>query len=314
MDRIKKSILTFFEKPNNATSLGVFRISIALFSILQILFILQDSTDLLGQYGWVQWELSHALPNIWMPHIEDLYTLVQGFNSSEDQVLSGFLYLYLFVLVGVAVGWKTKIWASIAWLMNLILVSSFQAFIYGIDIFMQISLFYIMVMPTHKAFSIDCFLNPNLSPPNRYNQMAIRTLQIHLCLVYLSAGIEKMLTTGWWNGEVIWFALMQPEFNQVNFSWLANYPWIAMIIGWSVLLLEVGYAIFMWIPKWRTFWLSCVILMHIGISIFMGMPMFGVIMTILSLTTWGKDCLKDMKRPTHKLDTFESATIIQLNT
>ena len=64
-------------------------------------------------------------------------------------------------------------------------------------------------------------------------------MQIHLCVIYLSAGLEKAMGRQWWNGEAIWQTISQPSFRTFELGWLAQHPFIPMLAGWATLLIEI---------------------------------------------------------------------------
>jgi hypothetical protein len=120
-------------------------------------------------------------------------------------------------------------------------------------------------------------------------------LQIHLCFAYISSGFEKVQSPAWWSGNVIWRSLVQPDFRQYDFTWLARYPWLPMLSSWFTILIESGYWIAMWIPRVRVVWMMGIVVLHLGIALFMGLGLFGVIMILLSISAFGWEVWNDIK-------------------
>jgi hypothetical protein len=106
-------------------------------------------------------------------------------------------------------------------------------------------------------------------------------------MVYASSGIEKALGPGWRNGEAIWRALMLPEYRRFDFSFLAAHPWMAVVLGWLVLAVEIGYPVLVWPRRTRRFWVGAVAALHLGIAVFMGLAVFGAVMIVLSVAAFG---------------------------
>jgi hypothetical protein len=75
--------------------------------------------------------------------------------------------------------------------------------------------------------------------------------------------------------------------------WLAKVPWLPAMIGWSVLILETGYAFFVWRRSTRMIWLPAVVAMHFSIGVFLGMWLFGLIMIIMNLGAFGYEAVND---------------------
>jgi hypothetical protein len=174
-------------------------------------------------------------------------------------------------------------------------MGTLRTFTYGVDIFLHIALFYMMFMPVARAYSLDV-RQGRVSPlPSWGVTLSLRVLQIHLCFVYLSAGFEKAMSPDWWAGNVIWRSLAQPEFRQFDFTWLAHYPWIAVALGCSTIIIEMGYCLAMWIPRLRVFWLAGIVSLHLGIGLFLGLRLFGLIMILLSVSAFGYEAWQDVR-------------------
>src|SRR6516225_2020642 len=117
----------------------------------------------------------------------------------------------------------------------------------------------------------------------------MRSLQLHLCIIYLNTGLAKAIGPQWWTGEAIWRAVMQPQFAILDHSWLESFPWLAQLAFWVVMVVEVGYALFIWPAKTRRIWLVATIGLHLGIMLNMGLLMFSIMMIAMNLCAFGPD-------------------------
>jgi hypothetical protein len=115
------------------------------------------------------------------------------------------------------------------------------------------------------------------------NNVAIRLMQIHLCIVYLFAGLGKCQGETWWNGEAIWGAVASFEYQTLDMTWLANHMWLVSIITLVTLVFEVGYVALIWPKLTRPIMLLLAIPLHLGIGLCMGMLEFGLIMLVANL-------------------------------
>jgi hypothetical protein len=296
MRSVLNKIKVFLTAPISPKPLGIFRILIACFTLLQAALWYPDWHAFFGPEGWIQWEISSALNESWRLHMHHVYSLLKHIGFSPSLTVEVFYWVYVSCAFGLLVGWYTRVWAILTWALHYILLSTITTFVYGVDIFLHISLFYLMVMPAGKALSLDV-RQGRLSPDPSWDvTLSIRVLQIHLCLAYLSAGFEKMLAADWWNGNVLWRSMVQPEFRQFDLTFLADYPWIAKILSWFTMIVETGYFIGMFIPKVRAFWLLGMIMLHLGIGMFLGLWLFGLIMILLSVSAFGYYAWQDVKR------------------
>ena len=289
-----KRLNVFFASPLPPTSLGVFRILIASFTLLQAFLWYPDWLAFFGADAWIQWEISAAFVPEMSIHISRLYEWFAFSGMGQNQFVVIFFWVYVFATTGLLFGYCTRCFAIFTWFFHYIIMCSIDIYVYGVDIFLQIALFYFIFMPVNKAFSLDALRRRVNTMPSWQVTLSMRVLQIHLCMIYLSSGYEKMLSDGWWNGNILWHSLVQPDFKQYDLEWIAQYPWIAIVLSWFTMFIETGYCIVMWIARLRVAWFICILLLHLGIAIFMGLWSFSIIMIILSVSAFGSDVLHDI--------------------
>ena len=61
-------------------------------------------------------------------------------------------------------------------------------------------------------------------PPSVTANLAIRLIQIHMCVIYLFAGTGKLMGEAWWDGTAMWMALANLEYQSLDMTWLAGWP------------------------------------------------------------------------------------------
>ena len=205
----------------------------------------------------------------------------------ESVILTATGIVYLLSLTALLVGWRTRIAAGIAWLTHLTLMMTGSGTNYGADNFGNIFLFYLIWIPAGAGLSLDRAAGRAPAGPTPTARLALRVIQIHLCMVYLTGGLMKASGAQWWDGDAIWRSVMLPEYRQLDFGWLADHPWIARASGWMVLLVETGYPIFIWPRRTRRPWIVAAVAMHLGIAIFMGLGIFGAIMIAFTVAAFG---------------------------
>jgi hypothetical protein len=266
----------------------------AAFALFQAILWFRDWHAFLGADGWVQWEISRALGQEWQLHLLHIAAILKLVGISDSQTVTLFYWGYITSLLALLIGWHTRIAAFLACGFHYVIMNTVPIFVYGLDIFLQIALFYLMLMPVAKAYSLDVWQGRVSSAPTWGVTLSRRVLQIHLCLVYVSAGFEKVRSPEWWTGNVMWRALVQPDFRQYDFTWLARYPWLAMLSSWFTMLIESGYCIALWVPRVRVAWMMGIVLLHLGIAFFMGLGLFGIIMILLSISAFGWEVWTDI--------------------
>ena len=271
--------------PESATPLAILRIGISSILILQAISLKDYLYPLVGRFGIMQSEITNALTPTYLPRIEwatQLFSKLFGF--SEIQTIYICFILYIFFLALLAIGCFTRVTALFAWILHLAFNTSGVTSTYGVYEFTNIALFYCFVMPVGDVFSIDSWIY-TIKTNNIYYAISRRVIQWHLCIVYITSGIEKAKGIQWWNGEAVWRVLMREDV-PLDFSWLAYLPVVAVVSCWLTLVVEIGYGIFIWFQYTRKIWLLMVIFMHIGIGVFLGLWFFSATMIILNVVAF----------------------------
>ena len=199
---------------------------------------------------------------------------------------------------GLLVGVACRFSAIVAWFFHLCAAKSGGFVSYGMDNFMTIGLFYLMLSPLPDQFSLDWRLR-NLRP--KHSQLVgfwRRVLQLHLCIIYFFSGLTKCLGSGWWDGSNVWRALIRPPFNVIDAEILVRWKYLFPMAGILICLLEFGYPFFIWSSRTRKIWLFGVCGMHIVIGVTMGMYLFSLVMIVLNVAAFGPGLFRREEKPT----------------
>src|SRR5205807_3761232 len=184
-------------------------------------------------------------------------------------------------------GFTCRLSAILAWLLHLCAAKSGGFVSYGVDNFMTIGLFYLVLSPLPDRYSLDWRLR-ELRPRNpELLGFWHRVLQLHLCLIYFFSGLTKCLGGGWWDGSNVWRALIRPPFNVIDPEILVRSKDFLPLAGILVCLLESGYPFFIWSSRTRKIWLLGVCAMHLLIGVAMRMYLFAFVMIVLNVAAFG---------------------------
>jgi hypothetical protein len=113
--------------------------------------------------------------------------------------------------------------------------------------------------------------------------VALRLLQVHLCVVYFFSGCGKLFGASWWEGTAIWGAAANLQYRTLDLTWLARHPLIVNAITLVTLFWEVAYAALVWPRLTRPVFLAIAAAVHLGIGLAMGMMEFGLAMLVANL-------------------------------
>jgi uncharacterized membrane protein YphA (DoxX/SURF4 family) len=224
-------------------------------------------------------------------------------------------------------GFATRITSALLWFFMLNYIHRNSQVQFGMDTMMVILLTYLAIGPSGAALSVDRLLarwwsrakpgairgwyrllgrpapadgeiapvaySPQPQPLVSAN-VALRLLQLHVCIIYLMAGLSKLLGPVWWDGTACWRTLANPEFAPFQLQiydklirWLASttFPLYAFLnIGTLfTLCFEIGYAFLIWRPKTRWAFLAGALILHGVIGLFMGLKTFSLIMLVMNM-------------------------------
>lgn len=285
--RVGRAIERFFLAPARATPLAALRIGLALVLLVQAALIAPAFFALYERSGVLQGVVRDSLARPGLPYLGWLIRTLGRVGVGEAPILTTTGIVYLLSLLALLVGWRTRIAAAVAWLTHLTLMMTANGTNYGADNFGNIFLFYLIWIPSGAALSMDRLAGRVSGAPTSTARLALRVIQLHLCMVYLAGGLFKASGEQWWDGDSIWRAVMLPEYRQFDFSWLAQHPWVATVSGWLVIVVETGYPIFIWPRLTRRPWIIATVMMHLGIAVFMGLGVFGALMIAFTVSAFG---------------------------
>jgi hypothetical protein len=244
--------------------------------------------------GLVSRGLAEALLSVeshFVPRLGWLVTLGAHVGLREQTVLS-IAWICLFGAgCGLVLGLCCRVSAILTWFLHLCAAKTGGFVSYGVDNFMTIGLFYLMLSPLPDRYSLDWHLREfRLKDPQLFGFWR-RVLQIHLCLIYFFSGLTKCIGSGWWDGSSIWRALIRPPFNVIDPAILVKWKYVFPVAGAFICLLETTYPFFIWSRGTRKVWLICICALHAGIGLTMGMYLFALIMIVLNIAAFGPDLI-----------------------
>ena len=223
-----------------------------------------------------------------VPRFGWLVAVGERVGLSEGTVLFVAWWVLLLAGCGLLLGLFSRSSAVLAWFLHLGAAKSGGLVSYGVDSFMTIGLFYLMLSPLPDRYSLDRQWRQRRRAEDRHLLgFWRRVLQIHLCLIYFFGGLTKALGSGWWDGSNLWRALIRPPFNVIAPEILVRWKYIFPIAGIFICILETGYAFFIWGKRTRIIWLIAICGMHVAIGLTMGMYLFASVMIILNVAAFG---------------------------
>jgi hypothetical protein len=124
----------------------------------------------------------------------------------------------------------------------------------------------------------------------------LRLIQIQLCVIYFYSGTKKLEYPGWWSGDALWTAMVDPQYTSNWAAFFARHYWLVNLGCYATLLFEIGYAFLMIQRKARPVILIGALALHLGICLFMGLYYFAFVMIVANLAFVDHKVLAELKQ------------------
>ena len=265
------------------------RIAIGMFAMLWLYSFSSDVTDWFGPNGIVRpqavrnIEAAAVAPN---PASEWRYSLLD-FCTTDSQVST--VHIVAFALVAsFTIGFATP-FTSLA---SIVVVSTFiqrAPILFGATEHMLLAaLIYLAIAPCGKFLSLDSLLarrrgtadiddltRPQIPDGSVRSNVCLRLIQVHLAIVLLYSGLAKLSGIVWWNGDAVWWMLVQPESALLDFSRLGQGLTGELAMNtwtYTIVMAELLTATFVWFRATRPLIVGLAILVYLSL-----IPLTGLV-------------------------------------
>ena len=230
------------------------------------------------------------------------------------------------------IGLCTRVTAPLTWITSLWYIHRNPVLLFGVDTMMVILLLYLTIGNSGGAYSVDRLIarwwskakprvvnrwrtllgklalpESGIAPavyhpepvPTVSTNIALRMLQIHVCIIYVISGLAKLQGDAWWSGSAVWGTLANPEFAPMGFEingvqvynellrWMGRNQMIFETFMTCACLFtlafEISYPFLIWRPATRWVLLSGAIILHGLIGMFMGLKTFALMMLVMNM-------------------------------
>lgn len=159
---------------------------------------------------------------------------------------------------------------------------------FGLDKINCMLALYLVLGPSGARYSIDAWWRRRRDQrpavaASSWVTVAIRLIQLHMCVIYFFSGLDKYLGDTWRDGSAVWWSVANLEYQSLNLTWLAGWPWLVSLLTYATLFWELTYAVLVWPRTTRPWVLAIAVATHLGIAIGLGMITFGLVMLIGNL-------------------------------
>ncbi len=291
----------FFFTPADPTPLGLVRVCVGVLLFWNLAVLGLDLHDYLGSEGWIGPEAVRQFLAEQSPWAWSFWLWI------PDRWLHLAWAGCLLVTALFTLGLGTRVTAVLAWAIAVSTVRRAPVALFGFDHMVSTWAFYLAAFgASGQSVSLDRFLfrfralawrglegapgrlalddpQTGIPAPTVSANLSLRLIQLHLVLIYGSAGLSKLMGPEWWNGTALEMIMLTPEFRRFDLAWLAAYPSLLSLATHAGVLLEISFPVLVWTNKLRPLLLVSVALMHLGIDLCMGLTEFGLAMVAATL-------------------------------
>lgn len=207
-------------------------------------------------------------------------------------------YLFVLLLLFLGIGGRKMTWA--AFLLHISFMHRNPIINYGVDMYFVFWLLYLSMIQNNRFFSVI-----NLLPRYRgqfagssrgdlLSSVGIRFFQLQLVISYVYAGFDKLKGSTWWQGSAAWNALINYQFNPIDWSSLKAVPLLVVVATYGTLIYEIYSPFGFFSPKLRKWWIMMGVIFHLSILFMMGLIFFGLMMAVSVLIFVRSDELRGL--------------------
>lgn len=319
---------TFFFTPADPTTLGLIRIATGLLAFWSLFVFGLDLPDYFASTGWADPTAIRMAQQGWQ---WSFWFLV------PDGALRAVWIGCLVVLAMFSIGLFSRTTAVLSWVIVVSTVRRVPIALYGFDQALSpLALYLAVTGAAGQSVSLDRFLRrwrqarasaarpmpasatpegasrrvlptePAVPLPTVGANLALRLIQLHLVVIYASAGLGKLQGPSWWNGMALWGTMTAGEFVVLDFTPMARWPMLINFLTHASLAIELLYPALIWVPIARPLMLVSIIGLHAGIGLMSpGLAEFSAMMIAANLAFvpggWLRRLVSDPDRPPLKV-------------
>jgi HTTM domain len=266
--------------PSDPATLGVIRVLAGAMLFYTHLVWTLDLPGFFGPHGWLS-------PSTIMALREHSKWSWSWFYWIDSPALLWTVHIAALIVFGLfTIGLWSRATSILAFLATISYINRASLAQFGLDDTNAMLAMYLMVGPSGAAYSVDRWLKRRkaggrlAAEPSIGANVAIRLLQVHMCVIYLFSGIGKIQGANWWNGNAILMAVANQEYQSLDATWLIHYRWLASLLAHVTVFWEASYCVLVWPRLTRPIVLALAVGIHLGIGAFLGMWTFGLAMII----------------------------------
>lgn len=207
--------------------------------------------------------------------------LLSVFTWTEGVVpVQVFWWVGVVAAVGFTLGWRTRLWTAVLFVLHSSMMMTNRWLIVGDDIVCRMLLFLGLFAPLGDRLSLDAWLKARRDGGQGRSDeatwltvWAVRLMQINIAFVYLFSVPHKLVRNpDWLDGTALYWTLLSG-------TW-SRWPWPEALYGtkgevfsalatFGTLLVEGTFPLLVWFRRTRLYVLGAATALHLGAAIFL---------------------------------------------
>ncbi len=271
----------FWFGPQDPIHMSLFRLLVA--GILLVMYSLRMLESELFFFESGYFTLSEA-----RDFVPEFYKPLFWFQPPTDTAVILGQGLLLLSLLALFLGFGGRLTAALTLFLHLSFAQRNPAIIYGADAYASFWLLFLTLARNNSHFNLYRWLRhrasegPISTAPNRVydplSSVALRFVQIQLCVGYAYTGFEKLRGQTWWDGSAVWAVLGNSQISTYDLSFMYHFPLLIALLTFFTLIFEIYFPIAIWLRSLRPYWLWMGVALHLGIALVMGLYFFALLM------------------------------------
>jgi len=271
---------SFWFTPSDPLLLSVLRILTGCLLTWSSLVWLLDAEGFFGSTAW------QAADNVWRMN-DQPWHWSWYFSARTPSSITLLATVSLIAATMLTLGLATPLAAVVSLVGYVSAVNRAPLNTFGFDDAVGLMLLPLAVGPAGARLSLDRLLWRRsvtaAAAPRVSATVAIRLIQVHLCVVYFFSGAGKLFGASWWEGTALWGAVANSQYRTLDLTFLAWHPLLTNALTLSTLFWEFSYPALVWPRLTRRLVLAMAVLVHLGIGLAMGMMEFGLAMIVANM-------------------------------
>lgn len=274
----------FFHARIDARRLAVVRIGFALVMLMNFAILYPDLDTWYGEQGLYPAEAaaSRALPQQW-----SALRFISPADPDAETWLHGLYWLTIASAGLLLVGLLSRLNALVLFVMLVSFQNRNPLILDGEDTVMRLVGFYLLLMKSGRAWSLDSFLARRFashSPDGCALAPAwpLRLLQLQMVVIFVAAALFKLGGRAWIEGTALSYVCrLDDTFGRLPLpDFVFETPLLVRLMSWSAIAVELIAPLLLWFKETRRTALVVIVLFHLANEYTMALFLFHWIMLV----------------------------------